>query len=144
MIGMIVVGHGKFASGLKSNINMITGNTKLLYTIDFEEQDNPETISNKLNCAIKELDNCSGIIIFTDLLNGTPFNESLKYALCNKKIKIVYGVNSSILLTAVMSAESSDDLTKFVMELVNVGKAQIGYFDENISQNISIHATDDL
>ncbi len=128
MIGIIVIGHGHFASGLKSNVELIVGEEQYLRTVDFEASDSPDDVDKKIDSAIKELSECTGIIMLTDVLNGTPFNSAIKYSIKNNMIKTIYGVNAAMLLTLVMKNKISDDINEIAKELVEIGKSQIGLF----------------
>ncbi|MDO4940064.1 MAG: PTS sugar transporter subunit IIA [Bacillota bacterium] len=128
MIGIIVTGHGNFASGLESNLNLIIGNVDNIIAIDFEKSDSPDSLESKIDNAIEKLSNCSGIILFTDLLNGTPFNVAIKKAVSNQKIRLVYGVNAAMLLELSTKMSFSDSLDDMVNEAIETGKQQIGLF----------------
>ena len=128
MIGIIVIGHGHFASGLKSNVELIVGEEQYLRTVDFEVSDSPDDVDKKIDSAIKELSECTGIIMLTDVLNGTPFNCAIKYSIKNNMIKTIYGANAAMLLTLVMKNKSSDDINEIAKDLVEIGKSQIGLF----------------
>ena len=128
MIGIIVTGHGSFASGLESNLNLIVGNVDNIIAIDFEKEDSPDSLESKIDNAIKKLSNCSGIIIFTDLLNGTPFNVAVKKVMSNHKTRLVYGINAAMLLELSTKISFSDSLDDMVSEAIETGKQQIGLF----------------
>ena len=54
MIGILLVGHGKYATGLKENVRTIIGDVKKCYAIDFINEDSPEELDMKIKSAIKE------------------------------------------------------------------------------------------
>lgn len=140
MIGILLVGHGKYATGLKENVRTIIGDVKKCYAIDFINEDSPEELDMKIKSAIKELNDEDGVIIFLDLLNGTPFNTCAKYAIDNKKIKLVYGANAPMILDTIMKIQySNDDLEEAVKNAIEVGKEQIGLF-----KAVSLPVEDDL
>lgn len=131
MIGVILVGHGKYATGLKENLLTIIGDTKKCYAIDFLCDDSPDVLDNKIRNAIKELNDEDGVIIFVDLLNGTPFNTCVKYAMNNKKIRLIYGVNAPMVLDAVMKIQNGNySMSEIVNDCLEIGKLQIGQFKE--------------
>ena len=47
MIGLIVTGHGHFASGLTSSLKLIAGEPKNYAAVDFEETDSTEDLAKK-------------------------------------------------------------------------------------------------
>lgn len=137
MIGIIITGHGNFASGLESNLNLIVGNVDNIIAIDFEKSDSPDSLESKMDSAIDKLKNCSGIIIFTDLLNGTPFNIAVKKVVSNQKLRLVYGVNAAMLLELSTKIGFSDSLDDTANEAVETGKQQVGLFTikENVEED---------
>ncbi|QIB27601.1 PTS galactosamine/N-acetylgalactosamine transporter subunit IIA [Caloranaerobacter azorensis] len=84
MVGIIITGHGEFASGLKSSIELIVGKQENLEAVDFMINDSIEDLQRKLKKAIGAVDSGKGIVFFTDILGGSPFNISV---LLSKKIK---------------------------------------------------------
>ena len=78
MIELIIIGHGNFASGILSNVSLITGVPEHCNAIDFSFDISPDMISEKIAEIIESNPDNSGFLIFTDLLNGTPFNVSAR------------------------------------------------------------------
>ena len=76
MIGLIVTGHGHFASGMTSSINLIAGAQENYIAVDFDGE-GTEKLENDLKEAIDKLSNCEGIIIFSDLAGGSPFKTAV-------------------------------------------------------------------
>ena len=52
MIGIIVTGHGNFASGLTSSLELIAGKQENYIAVDFLKEDGIEQLTEKLNNAI--------------------------------------------------------------------------------------------
>lgn len=78
MIGIIVTGHGNFASGLASSIEVIAGKQDKFEAIDFPIGSTNTELAKQLQEAVDRL-NCSDIIFCTDIAGGTPFNQVLFY-----------------------------------------------------------------
>lgn len=49
MIGLIVTGHGHFASGLTTSLNLIAGDAKDYVAVDFEATDSTDDLAKKIN-----------------------------------------------------------------------------------------------
>ena len=47
MIGLILSGHGNFASGLHTSLKLIAGDHSNVEYVDFEEIDSTETLMDK-------------------------------------------------------------------------------------------------
>lgn len=55
MVGLLITGHGHFATGLGSSLRLITGNTENIVYVDFEENHSTDTLTENLNKALDEL-----------------------------------------------------------------------------------------
>ena len=55
MLGLIVTGHGNFATGLQSSLRLIAGEKENMCFVDFEEKDSVEDLAGKLSVAIDSL-----------------------------------------------------------------------------------------
>ena len=74
MIGLILTGHGEFAVGVGHALEMIAGKQTAYKVVPFLESDPIETLENNLRDAMKELqEETEGIVVFADLLGGSPF-----------------------------------------------------------------------
>ena len=64
MLGIIVTGHGHFATGLTSSLDLIAGPQKEYVAVDFEQNDSTDDLEKKLRAAFEELKGSNGIIVF--------------------------------------------------------------------------------
>ena len=128
MIGVILTGHGSFASGLTSNMELIVGPQKNYTAIDFKDAGSVDLLDRELSQAAEDLAACSGILIFTDLLNGTPFNLSVRLAMSNPRIRLVHGVNAAMLIDACTSRADEEDVDRLAQAAIELGRDQIGIF----------------
>ena len=78
MIGLIVTGHGHFASGLTTSLNLIAGDAKDYVAVDFEATDSTDDLAKKLTDAMDSLKDCEGIIVLSDLAGGSPFKTAVE------------------------------------------------------------------
>ncbi len=142
MLGIIVSGHGNFASGITSGLNLIMGKQTDYHVIDFNESDSLDHLNQKFDYALKALDHCSDIIILCDLFSGTPFNIAMKKALSNDKVKLFYGLNLGVLIELVsmrLMDKTVDTISTRVLEL---GKSQFGLFNAS-ELNYDVNASND-
>lgn len=128
MIGVIVSGHGNFATGITSALNLILGNQDNYKTVDFPENDTATELENNIRNAIKSLCHCEKIIIFCDLLSGSPFNMSIMEAMKNNNIKVIYGTNLGMLIESIMKRNMGIEFHNIVKEAIEIGQTQIGLF----------------
>lgn len=75
MVGLLITGHGHFATGLGSSLRLITGNTENIVYVDFEENHSTDTLTENLNKALDELKDCDGVLVLSDLAGGSPFKS---------------------------------------------------------------------
>ena len=80
MIGMLVIGHGHFASGISSSVQLIAGLPEKYLYVDFLENDSVEDLENNIKNALNKLDDCESILVFSDFAGGSPFMIATKLA----------------------------------------------------------------
>lgn len=73
MIGIIVLGHGKFASGMEYAIKQIIGKQEGTAFIDFYDGKSPESLRDEILSALQHINHSKGILFCCDILGGTPF-----------------------------------------------------------------------
>ncbi len=129
MIGIIVVGHGEFAKGLTSAVELIAGKQDAYITLDFTSDITPESLKSNISDAIETLQENDGILVFTDLKGGTPFKESVEISLQYDNVKVLTGTNIAMLLEAALMRSSVTDVESFTKSLVETGSGQVDYFD---------------
>ena len=125
MIGLIVTGHANFSTGLTSSVDLIAGEQQSYCAVDFLPTYSTEDLTRELLRALDELKDCEGIIIFTDLMGGTPFNVAAQLARDRKDIQVIAGTNLPMLVEVVMSRKFNNDLYELVDSLIETGKEQI-------------------
>ena len=126
MLGIIVTGHGNFASGLQSSLKLIAGEKEYMYFVDFEENDSVEDLQDKLNNAIIDLDDCSGILVLSDLTGGSPFKTSVELSVTSSKdITVVGGTNLPMIIELSMAKDFVEDLEALTDMAINTGKENI-------------------
>ena len=124
MIGLILTGHGSFPSGMLESVQLITGEIKQIKVIPFEEDQ--DKLSKQIEEAINEVNTGLGVVCFTDLAGGTPFNVSSKLAALRDDVRVIGGTNSPMLLSAVFQRELG--LNSFVENILKEGKENIKEF----------------
>lgn len=128
MIGFIMCGHGNFASGITSALELILGEQEDYQVVDFPIGDTATELEKNLDGAVIELSSCSEIVILCDLLSGSPFNFAISKALEDERLKVIYGVNLGLLIEIVMKRNQGEPLEKLLAAGVETGKEQIGQF----------------
>lgn len=132
MIGIIVTGHGKFASGLASSIEVIAGKQDKFEAVDFPIGSTSADLAAQLQEAVDRL-NCSDIIFCTDIAGGTPFNQSVILSTHLANSKVISGTNIPVLLEALFSRANQTALSMAEI-LVDSHQSRIQVFQSH-SQN---------
>lgn len=128
MIGFIVSGHGRFATGITEGLQLIMGKQEKYIAVDFPEGDTKTEIENNLRKAIAQLDDCEHIIIFCDLLSGTPFNTAIMEAMNSDKLDVIYGTNLGMIVESIFKRSMNESVQDILDGAVEAGKEGIGYF----------------
>lgn len=81
MLGIILTGHGGFASGMEKAMKQILGEQSQFIAIDFPETSTTALLTSQLEQAIEQLDGEEDIVFLTDLLGGTPFRVASTLAM---------------------------------------------------------------
>lgn len=120
MVGILIATHGDFAAGLLSAVELIAGKQEKIETIGLHHGDGIEEFEEKVNIALDTLDEGDGVIVFVDILGGTPFNVIFR-SLARKKFKAIAGVNMAMVVQAVMMREemTEEEVYESVMEVGN-------------------------
>ncbi|MCQ4957072.1 PTS fructose transporter subunit IIA, partial [Veillonella parvula] len=71
--------------------------------VDFLPTYGTEELTEEIAKAMDELKDCEGIIIFTDLMGGSPFNVAASLGHGKENVRIVAGTNLPMLVEIVMS-----------------------------------------
>ena len=129
MIGLLVTGHANFGSGITSSVNLIAGEQEAYKYVDFLPTYSTEDLTVEITKALEELKDCEGIIIFTDLMGGTPFNVSAQLGHGKSNIRIVAGTNLPMLVEIAMSRKFMDDLDGLVESVLETGKEQVTKYE---------------
>ena len=125
MIGLLVTGHANFGSGITSSVNLIAGEQDDYQYVDFLPTYSTEDLTGEISKALDMLKDCEGVIIFTDLMGGTPFNVSAQLGHGKENIRIVAGTNLPMLVEIVMSRKFMNDLDGLVDSVLETGKEQV-------------------
>ncbi len=128
MIGIIVTGHGHFATGITTSVDLIAGPQKQYVAVDFDGE-GTEKLEKDLKYAVETLSDCNGIIVFADLAGGSPFKTAAIVTAGNPNVKVIGGAHLPMLCEIVMARTFIDDLDTLVSTALNVGRDSIQLFE---------------
>ncbi|TGY41661.1 PTS fructose transporter subunit IIA [Clostridium sartagoforme] len=137
MIGLIISGHGNFASGLRTSIKLIAGEPYNVEYVDFEETDSTETLKEKYYASLKNLNNCDGILALSDLAGGSPFKTLVEVKTeIEKPMEVVGGTNLPMALEISMTKDIIDDVPSLSESAIEVGKSGVVKFEFKAHEDI--------
>lgn len=128
MIGLIVTGHGHFASGLTEALNVIAGPAADYYAVDFNLSDSTDDLAKNLEAAMDALSGCESVLVLSDLAGGSPFKVSVELGF-PRGYEVVAGTNLGMLVEINMVRQFMDDVHALAKQAVTVGKDQVQAFE---------------
>ncbi len=128
MTGIMVVGHGHFATGITSAAELIIGKQACYAAVDFPEGDTKTELEEHIRQGLKSLDDAEEILVLCDLLSGSPFNTVVMEAMKDKRLTVYYGVNLGMLVETLMNRELGNSCGELKARIPESGKEQIGVF----------------
>lgn len=135
MVGIIVTGHGNFATGVLSAAKLIAGTPEKLIGIDFTENDTVETLEAKIKKGIEELDT-EEILVLADLAGGSPFKVSATIGVSSdKNIKVLSGTNLGMIIETALLRDGKN-LEEVVAFAKESGVTSIQEFEMKVKKEI--------
>lgn len=130
MIGIIVTGHGTFATGLTSGLKLLAGELSYYVPVDFDPEESLEILTGNLRNALETLKECEGVLILADLTGGSPYNASVRLKLeGTDPVEVVGGASLPILLDAYMNRGMIPGPAALARASLKAGKAQTLLFE---------------
>ncbi|XBS70350.1 PTS sugar transporter subunit IIA [Acerihabitans sp. KWT182] len=112
MLGILVITHGGMSQGLINAVELVRGKQKNYKTLSIYHEDSIEEFSEKIHGAIIGLNEGEGVIILTDLLSATPYNQAAinMRRLSHIQCRLISGVNLPMLLAAFNERDSGQEI----------------------------------
>ncbi|SDI74442.1 PTS galactosamine/N-acetylgalactosamine transporter subunit IIA [Natribacillus halophilus] len=126
MIGIVVTGHGTFPQGMYQALELIVGEQEQVKAIPFE--DDKDQLKKDIEEILEVVDTGDGVVFFTDLAGGTPFNTCVTIASEKQNGEVVGGTNLPMILSGMFQRELP--LDEFVKLILQEGKENIKIFEE--------------
>lgn len=123
MIGIVIVTHGNLAEEFKSALQHVVGPQEKCVAISIGAEDDMEDRQQDILNAVKEVNSGSGVVIFTDMLGGTPSNLSIS-VMDGTTVEVLAGVNLPMLIK-LASIRSESTLSDAVREAQKAGQEYI-------------------
>lgn len=135
MIGCIITGHGEFAPGLTKALAMIAGDQEHFEVRAFQDGDALDAYETSLKEAIEALlTKTDGVLIFTDLLGGTPFRTAMSASVDFENVEVVTGTNLPMLIESSMLRHVESDAAALAKKAVEVGMSGLQHVVLDLSE----------
>ena len=107
MTGLVVTGHGQYAQGVMSAIELVAGVPEQVQAVDFVKGEGIEELKSRMVQAIQDLES-DDVLLMTDILGGSPFNVAVQLLAepVGKNLKVVAGANMASIVQAVFMREN--------------------------------------
>lgn len=135
MIGILLISHGNMASGISSSLKMFFGSEiPQLETLCLSENTNPDTFGEEIGKKIRQLDTGDGVVIFADLIGGTPCNQAFRYI--SSKVVLISGMNLPVIMEFLGHRLDEIDLNTFDFNsLLDTGRSSLNKCELIISDD---------
>lgn len=106
MLGIVIATHGKLSDGLKDAAEVIVGETNNIATVNLNPGDDVQNLGKQIEAAVKEVNKEVGVIVLTDLVSASPYNQSVLITNgldpeIQEKVYVIGGVNLPMLLETI-------------------------------------------
>ena len=123
MIGFILTGHGSFSEGLMGAVEMIAGPQEDFKVVPFKECANHEGFEDRMRNAVEELKKtCSDVVIFSDLMGGSPFRTAMLVSQEIPGVEVITGTNMPILIEAIGLRYAEDNSAALIEQALQAAK----------------------
>ena len=129
MVGLIVTGHGKFASGFEGSLKLLAGIPTGVSFVDFSGESGDE-LKVQLAEVMDTMKEYDGVLVLSDLPGGTPYNKSveLKLERPDQNIEVMAGTNLPLLLACATMVEAFDAPMDLAQAMLPDGKDSMQIF----------------
>lgn len=135
MLGIVFASHGGFAQGLYDTVQMLVGEVQACRVVSLVPGMTPERFDEQLAAAIGEVDCGDGVIVFTDIASGTPYNRALGLKHRGLNIEVVSGTNVPMVLELAFGAEGDKaEVAEAALQNAKEGIARV-CFDRSAEQD---------
>jgi mannose/fructose-specific phosphotransferase system component IIA len=137
-IGIIIITHGQLAEALKNVLFSIVGDKEKVVTLSVSSECGLDLLCDRLERLVNELQT-EYVLVFTDLLGGTPCNIVLRSCKKIKNMYIISGVNLYMLITAVNLREQQEigDINMYIEKIIEEGKRNIVNVNEFFNKKLN-------
>ncbi len=128
MIRIIVMGHGGYAEGVKSNLNMLVGQPEMMYFLDLTLTDDLADLEKKVNDLLADFAD-DEVLFACDLMGASPFRVAAIQTYNHpRKYQTVAGLNTMAYLELGMPSDLT--LSELVDRAIETTKNSVVKYPE--------------
>jgi len=121
-IAIVIGTHGWAAEQLLKTAEMLLGEQENVGWIDFVPGENAETLIEKYQARLTELDTTEGVLFLVDTWGGSPFNAASRIVVDKPQYEVVAGVNIPMLVETLMARDDNPGFDALVAVAVETGR----------------------
>ena len=128
MKGIVITSHGPMAQGILETSKLFFGEQAQMKACCLFAEDNPDEFVDTLKEAVKEVDTGDGVVVFCDMLFGSPCNcmaRVLGEDMESDKIQVITGVNLAMILQILAVREAGDPSIEELLQSGHDGIADL-------------------
>jgi fructoselysine and glucoselysine-specific PTS system IIA component len=136
MRNYLIAGHGRFASGLKTALDIIAGKMDRVWVVDAYVEENA-SVEHEIKTIAAQIGSDDELIVFTDLLGGSITNQVIRNVDMNK-VHIISGANFPVLIELVLS-DPETPIVEAIESALSSAREQLVY----VNKILNNHTADD-
>lgn len=121
-IAIVIGSHGWAAEQLLKTAEMLLGEQDNVGWIDFVPGENAETLIEKYQARLAELDTTQGVLFLVDTWGGSPFNAASRIVVDKPQYEVIAGVNIPMLVETLMARDDNPGFDELVAVAVETGR----------------------
>ncbi|WP_312757199.1 PTS mannose transporter subunit IIAB [Pantoea brenneri] len=121
-IAIVIGTHGWAAEQLLKTAEMLLGEQENVGWIDFVPGENAETLIEKYQARLAELDTAQGVLFLVDTWGGSPFNAASRIVVDKPDYDVVAGVNIPMLVETLMARDDNPGFDQLIAVAVETGR----------------------
>lgn len=121
-IAIIIGTHGWAAEQLLKTAEMLLGEQQNVGWIDFVPGENAETLIEKYQARMADLDTSQGVLFLVDTWGGSPFNAASRIVVDKENYEVIAGVNIPMLVETLMARDDDPTFDELVAMAVETGR----------------------
>lgn len=121
-IAIVIGTHGWAAEQLLKTAEMLLGEQQNVGWIDFVPGENAETLIEKYNARLADLDTSKGVLFLVDTWGGSPFNAASRIVVDKQNHEVIAGVNIPMLVETLMARDDDPSFDELVALALETGR----------------------